>query len=833
MKALWNAFVSGAVKPGDPIAETAPNDAAVPLRIVPEAPPAAAPPAPAVAAEAPSPAPAVAPPADDPSATAAAPTPQGVLTVDRAGAIQAIDLAGAALFGYTPPELLGREVRLLIPHGLPGAMDHSELLANGPQDQWVIGCAKGGARFPLQCIALATNSKSDRLLTVVLRRAPGLDEGGEVPALVSGWQQLEQELTAAQQARQATQTELTAAQQARRAAQTELAAAQTQNQRLQQSLSERAAQAAELANSEVEAAHAAVETATARWQHLTGEWEQLQQEKAAGDAQRADLESRLRAVTATARELEQTLAARSLAETSPAAEAQADQLRPALAEAEAQRAEALAKEEVERAQAKVAAQALEAAQAELADYRRRLDDQSASLSQARQTAAELRSRVASMTGNLAEVQAQLAIAQEQAKDSTEQAQGLAGELNFVRERAQRSQQESKSISQATEEVIREVAASRVALAALQHERDTWKTRGEQACAEAAASVAAAVRWEREGGAATAQCQALEQQLAELRQLETERRQAVETAEARLAKQTKVLTAIQREKASHEAERNRLTEELQQQLLGRTRAEHEAKALAATTTEVSREIAGARVVLATLQHERDDWKARSEESRAQAEAGAAAAVKAETESASVAARCQMLEQQLVEHRQRETEWRQAAEAAELQFAERSRALAAIQREQEGREAEQQRMTAELQKEMQRRTRAESEAQASAETTKDISRELASARVVLETLRQERDLWQAQSTQAQTDSNEALAKLAAAEERQRQLEQATDSVCSSLRRTLELTTTEMAPLVSALQTALARHGEAKGRLTQAQSDPDQAPSPFAIPHFHRDT
>ena len=822
MKALWNAFVSGAVKPGEPIAETASNDAGAALRIVPEAPPPVAPPVPA-AAEAPSPVPAGVPSAGSEPAAVTSPTPQGILTVDRAGDIQAIDLAGAALFGYTPPELEGRQLRLLIPLGLPGAMDHSEPFANGPQDPWVIGHAKDGTRFPLQCIALATNSKADRLLTIILRRAPGVDQSDEVPALVSGWQQLEQELTAAQQARQV--------------AQSELAAVQAQNQRLQQSFGERAALSAEAANSEVEAAKAAVATATARWQQLTEKWEQLQQEKAAGDAQRADLESRLQAATATVQELEQTLAARHLAETTPAADTQAlavptDQLHTALTEAEAQRDGALAKAEYERAQAKVATQALEAAQAELADYRRRLDDQSASLSQARQTASDLRGRVASLTGNIAELQAQVAIAQEQAKDHAEQAQGMAGELNFVRERALRSQQESKSISQATEDVIREVATSRVALAALQHERDNWKARGEQACAEAEASVAAAARWERECATATAQCQALEQQLAEHSQRETERRKAVETAETRLAKQTKKLEAIQREQEGQEAERKRLTEELQQQLLGRTRAEHEAKALAATTTEVSREIAGARVVLATLQHERDAWKTRSEESCVQAEASAAAIAKAESESATAAARCQMLEQQLIEHRQRETEWRQAAEAAEVQFADRARALATIQREQEVYATERQRMATEFQQELQRRTRAESEALASAETTKDISRELASARVVLETLRQERDLWQAQSTQAKTDSNEALAKLAATEERQRQLEQATDSVCSSLRRTLELTTTEMAPLVSALQTALARHEEAKGRLTQAQSDPDQTPSPFSIPHFHRD-
>jgi len=86
------------------------------------------------------------------------------------------------------------------------------------------------------------------------------------------------------------------------------------------------------------------------------------------------------------------------------------------------------------------------------------------------------------------------------------------------------------------------------------------------------------------------------------------------------------------------------------------------------------------------------------------------------------------------------------------------------------------------------------------------ELAAARVVLETLREERALWQAQSKQAQTDTHAAMARLAAGEERQRQLEQAAERAGAALRRTLELATAELAPSVSALQAALARPAEA---------------------------
>ncbi len=794
MKALWNAFLSGPSKAVEPPVVPRPDDAAPLPRSAPEVEPAVAPPsAHAEGAGQPpvEPAPEVLPP----------PPSQGNVTLNRAGEVTSIHPVAAAMFGYTPLEVLGRNVELLIPGGLPGPMDLTAPPTNGAPDLRAIGRSKEGRSFPLRFVAHAPNLAGERPVTVILHRSHELEIRGDVAALVSGWQESEQELVAAQQA----------AQQAARAVQTELLAAQFENQRLRQVLSESAAMTAESAAGELAEAQAEAAVAQAQRQQLAVQLEQLQQDCAARQAQQADLESRLLMANEAIRSLELARAAQAATEADAAAAEEsravpATQLAPALAAAEAQRAEVLAQVELQRAQANAATQALAAAESELAEHRRRLDDQTALLSQVRQATTELRGRVATLTGNLAELQAQLAASQEQVREGAELAQGLRMELNSARERAQRSQQEAKALSLATDEVLREMATARVALGTLQHERDGWKARGEEARAEAEASAAVASRWERECAPLAAQCRALEQQLAVFQQRETEWRQAAEAAETRFAEQGKALAASQQEQAGHAAELQRLVAEVQQQAQGRTRAEHEAKALSSTTTEVSRELAGARMVLGTLQRERDVWKARGEEALTQAETGAAVVARMEREGAAVVSRCQALEQELAEYRQRETEWRQATEATEVRFAEQAKALATSQQGQQRHATERQRLADELQQELQRRTRAENEAQASASTTAEISREVAAARVVLETLRQERDLWQAQSAQAQAGAHAALAKLAAAEDRQRQLEEVAGRVCANLRRTLELRTPGRAPLVSALQAALARPAEA---------------------------
>lgn len=171
-------------------------------------------------------------------------------------------------------------------------------------------------------------------------------------------------------------------------------------------------------------------------------------------------------------------------------------------------------------------------------------------------------------------------------------------------------------------------------------------------------------------------------------------------------------------------------------------QHEAEALRAAVTSVSQELAAARVVVTTLQHERDAWQGREAQARTHAEA---------------------LERECTTHAQ---------------------ALAAARRETESGQAERQQLSRELLELRHAHTRTEQESRALATTTTDISRELAAARVVVETLRRERDLWQAQATAAQAEVATLQARLTTAERLHREREEAGRRVETLLRQALEL-------------------------------------------------
>lgn len=578
MKALWNAFLAGSGKPVTTTGELLPGAVVVPPRADGTATDTSTAPVPreiAVAAGAepePPPLPPTAPPIS--------------LTVDHRGDLTFIDPVVAAMFGYTPPEVLGRNLHLLFPLGLPPASAAGESAS-----QPAVGLSKAGKRFPLQVVVPAASGEAERSLTVQLHRSHELEVRGDVAGLVSGWQDAEQELIAAQQSREA--------------ALAELAAARAEVSRLQQAL------------------------------------------------------------------------ASSPREASPPVEPVATPVLP------------------------------EATRRELEAGRRQLEEQAGLLRQARQTACDLDERVAALTAQVTELKAQLDRAHAETRAGAETAARLQGELDAARVRT----------AQVTE----------------------WEAQLAGVQAQAQASAAQMARLQAELAAAQARLQASEQ---------------------------------------------------------------ETRAVGQAIEDGARELAAARVVLATLQHERDHWQALAEEARTRADTHADAAAHWEREGATLAARSRDLEQALVEARQREAEQRQAAESAGAQLAASAAALAASQQAQRGREEEVQRLAADWQQELQRRTRAEHAAEAAIATTQEISHELASARVVLETLRQERDLWQAQAKQAQAEAHGALAQLAATEERHRHLEEVAERTRVLLRRTLELTATEGAPLLSELQAALVR-------------------------------
>jgi PAS domain S-box-containing protein len=217
-----------------------------------------------------------------------------------------------------------------------------------------------------------------------------------------------------------------------------------------------------------------------------------------------------------------------------------------------------------------------------------------------------------------------------------------------------------------------------------------------------------------------------------------------------------------------------------------RCQHEAEALRAAVTSVSQELAAARVVVTTLQHERDAWQAREAQARAQADSLAARLAQRDAEATEARAALAARDEESARLRQRELELRQTLEALECRCDTQTRALTAAQRDAETGEAERRQLSTELLKQRQARSRAEQEVCALGATTADVSHELAAARVIVETLRQERDRWQTLATTAQAEQATLESQLAAAQRQQREREEASQRLETLLRQALDLAT-----------------------------------------------
>ncbi|MBE7498742.1 MAG: PAS domain S-box protein [Verrucomicrobiales bacterium] len=215
-----------------------------------------------------------------------------------------------------------------------------------------------------------------------------------------------------------------------------------------------------------------------------------------------------------------------------------------------------------------------------------------------------------------------------------------------------------------------------------------------------------------------------------------------------------------------------------------RCQHEAEALRAAVTSVSQELAAARVIVTTLQHERDAWQAREAQARAQAESLAARLAQREADASEARTALAARDAESAQLRQRELELRQTLESLERRCDAQSRGLITAQRDAETVEAERRQLSTELLKQRQARTRAEQEVCALGATTADVSHELAAARVIVETLRQERDRWLTEASTAQAERAALQTRLTAAERLHREREEAERRVETLLRQALEL-------------------------------------------------
>ena len=266
--------------------------------------------------------------------------------------------------------------------------------------------------------------------------------------------------------------------------------------------------------------------------------------------------------------------------------------------------------------------------------------------------------------------------------------------------------------------------------------------------------------------------------------------------------------------------NRLKSELDVALARSARAHQESRATGLAIEEVAKELASARLVLSTLQSERDQWKSRSEESETAARAQAARADE-------LARNVHTLEEQGAQAAKEGAAWQQEARQWRGQHQEALRQrddaaqdLARVSAERDRVRAEDESLRGQFQSETQQRARMEQELRAAGEISNQVSRELAAARVVLETLRQERDQWKSLQDQTLAELHDTRRRLAEESSARQWVDQSVENALARLFETLNRKAPDMAALLVEFRDALAERHQAESTLAQAQQSADAA-------------